>query len=231
MVRSAGIVPGCRPRSISGLVVAGIAAVTLAIGVAPVAAQDQDNEGKLCGRTNASPEAIGFADRGLTLTQQRQLDDAKKDLDRAIEIDPSFAQAFASRANFWTVVHDRERAMADANHAVELDPACPGAYFARGGAALHLDRFDQAIADYDKVLQLRPQAGAAIYGVRGYVYHRKGDEAHAIADYNEFLKLAPEDVGTLLNRGGELNALGDRAAATASIRKALEMAPDYPPAV
>src|SRR5215468_9663383 len=204
MERSAGTVSGSRPRSIGRLGVAGIAAVLLAMGATPVAAQDDNSDGKLCGRANASPEAIGFADRGLTRTQQRQLGEARKDLDRAIEIDPGFAQAFASRANFWTVVHDRERAMADANHAVELDPACPGAYFARGGAALNLDRYDQAIADYDKVLELRPQAGAAIYGVRGYVYHRKGDEVRAIADYNAFLELAPNDVGTLLNRGDAL---------------------------
>src|SRR6516164_8858125 len=88
-------VPGNRPQSISRLILGALAVLLAAIGVAPVAAQDDDSQ--LCGRAHASPEAIALAQRGLTLTQQRRLDEAEKDLDHAVEIDPSFAEAIANR--------------------------------------------------------------------------------------------------------------------------------------
>src|SRR6516225_6502647 len=109
-------VPGNRPQSISLNLAGALAVLVAAIATTPVAAQDDDRP--LCGRAHASPEAIALAQRGLALTQQRRLDEAEKDLDHAVEIDPSFAEAIANRANFWTVVHNRERAIADADRAV-----------------------------------------------------------------------------------------------------------------
>ena len=68
--------PGNQPQPISRLNLAGVLAVLLAaIGTAPAAAQNDDRQ--LCGRADASPQAIAFAQRGLTLTQQRRLDEAR----------------------------------------------------------------------------------------------------------------------------------------------------------
>ena len=79
--------PGNQPQPISRLNLAGVLAVLLAaIGTAPAAAQNDDRQ--LCGRADASPEAIAFAQRGLTLTQQRRLDEARKNLDQAVERHP-----------------------------------------------------------------------------------------------------------------------------------------------
>jgi hypothetical protein len=69
-------VPGNRPQPISRLNLAGVLAVLLAaIGTAPAVAQNDDSQ--LRGRADASPEAIAFAQRGLILTQQHRLDEAR----------------------------------------------------------------------------------------------------------------------------------------------------------
>jgi tetratricopeptide (TPR) repeat protein len=45
------------------------------------------------------------------------------------------------------------------------------------------------------VLRLNPNAGASVYGPRGHAYYRKRDYDRAIADYNEQIRLNPDDVG------------------------------------
>ena len=69
------------------------------------------------------PLAIAYAQRGFERTIKRSLDEAKRDLDEAIRIDPNLALAYVNRANFWTVSHKPDSALADAEKAVSLDPS------------------------------------------------------------------------------------------------------------
>ena len=53
---------------------------------------------------------------------------------------------------------------------------------------MNLGQYDRAIADYTETIRLRPGSSADVYAARGYVFHRKGDDAHAVEDYSEKLK-------------------------------------------
>jgi tetratricopeptide (TPR) repeat protein len=134
------------------------------------------------GTVSGRPLAAAYAQRGFARTLKRSLTEAEADLDEAIKIDPKFADAYANRANFWTVSHKYDHALADAEQAVRLNPDLPIAHFVRGGAELNLGQYDRAIADYTETMRLRPSGSVAVYGQRGYAYHKKGDEAHAVAD-------------------------------------------------
>jgi tetratricopeptide (TPR) repeat protein len=181
------------------------------------------DSGTVTGRARA---VVAYAQRGFAFTLKRNLDQAEKDLDQAVKIDPTFAQAFVNRANFWTVSGKPDRALADSEQAIRLDPQFPLAYFTHGGAALNLGQYDRAIADYSEVLRLRPNSGAFIYGPRGRAYHLKGDDDRAIADYDQQLKLEPNDAGTLLNRGDALRNKNDFSRAGADYSEAIRLAPD-----
>lgn len=54
--------------------------------------------------------AAAYAQRGFARTLKRSLTHAEADLDQAIKIDPDYAEAWANRANFWTVSKKPDRA-------------------------------------------------------------------------------------------------------------------------
>jgi len=52
--------------------------------------------------------------------------------------------------------------------------------------------FDGAIADYTKAIEINPKC-ASTYRNRGYARENKGDLVGAIMDFEQFLKLAPNN--------------------------------------
>ena len=58
-----------------------------------------------------------------------------------------------------------------------------------------------------------------------------GDRKRAMADYDVALRLEPGHPINHVNRASLLNEMGDTAGAMAHIRKALAIAPDFPPAI
>jgi tetratricopeptide (TPR) repeat protein len=65
---------------------------------------------------------------------------------------------------------------------------------------------------------------AQTYGLRGMLYHKKGDEDRAIADYNDRLS-RETDVGTLLSRGDARRNKKDYEGAGADYSEAIRLAP------
>ena len=172
--------------------------------------------------------ADAYAQRGFAYTRSRKLDLAKQDLDQAIKTDPGYARGYINRANFWNVARRPDLALGDAEAAVCLAPFAALSFFVHGSASLKLGRYDQAIADYGKALGLNASLGVDIYELRGLAYHRKGDEDHAIADYSALLKLRPNNVGALLDRGDALRNKKDYAKAAVDYGEAIKLAPDNP---
>ena len=82
---------------------------------------------------------------------------AYEDFSRAIEIDPTRADAFVGRANTLLTLERYEESLPDYNRAIEIDPNLANAYVNRGSVYSHLGRYEEAIADYEKGLQLDPE--------------------------------------------------------------------------
>ena len=82
---------------------------------------------------------------------------ALKDFNRAIEIDPSQANAYVGRANTLLTMGRFEESLPDYNRAIEIDPELANAYANRGSVHSHLGHYEQAIADYEKALELDPK--------------------------------------------------------------------------
>jgi Tfp pilus assembly protein PilF len=84
---------------------------------------------------------------------------ALADLDRAVQLDPSYAPAYVNRSYVYNQLRQPEEALADAERAIQLDPRIPEAYFSRGVAYLQLGDREAAMADFRQALALFSKSG------------------------------------------------------------------------
>ena len=91
------------------------------------------------------------------------LDQAMADFDRAVELDPAYAEPYNSRGFIFAERGDIEQAIADYGKAIEVDRDYASAYANRGTASLKLGDVDRAVADLDKAIELdRAYASAPV---------------------------------------------------------------------
>jgi TolB-like protein/DNA-binding winged helix-turn-helix (wHTH) protein/tetratricopeptide (TPR) repeat protein len=138
-------------------------------------------------------------------------------LDRAIAIDPSFAEAYLAKAFIyvWAIAYsefgssaaDIERraeyerlALENAAQAAELHPTLPGPWVVRGVLHLEAWRWDEAGAAFTRALELGPKDPDVIHELV-YFYLYSGEYAEALQFARRRLELDP-------NSGEAHNAVG-----------------------
>jgi tetratricopeptide (TPR) repeat protein len=201
------------------------------------------------GRRSGQDLAAVFLNRGRAFANKGELDRAIADFNEAIRLNPNDA-TFAAIANYnrggvYQAKDDLDRAIADFNEAIRLDPQFADAYNNRGNAHRVKRNFDLAIADFDAAIRLsgqhsasaEGQAGAAngieasdgngaySYANRGAAYAAKGDLDHAIADFDDAIRLDPKFAGAYFNRGSAYQVKGDLDRAIADFNEAIRLDP------
>ena len=108
-------------------------------------------------------------------------------LDKAIEMDPNFADAYIMRAEAFMDNAQYDKALSDYNRAIELEP--DRAYPYRGRASIYkkYGEADKVFADCKKVVELDPDyATAEHFELTGYLYS-KGKFDEAIAECSKII--------------------------------------------
>jgi tetratricopeptide (TPR) repeat protein len=175
------------------------------------------------------PEGLADAHFRLGWLYQGSLGDVERavvNYDRAIELDPDYAEAYNHRGAARDDQGDLEGAIADYDTAIQIDPDDFAAYYNRGNA--HYDQGDLAgaIADYDRAIELDPE-NAAAYNNRGNARYAQGDLEGAIADYDRAIQLEPNDAVARYDRGNARYVQGDLEGAIADYDRAIQLDPDY----
>ena len=119
---------------------------------------------------------------------------------KAIDIDPKFAQAYAAHAmaSYYIfrysptirIENDREQAFEFATKALALDSSLPMAYTVLAGIHLVYRRFDEAITSADKAVDLEPNS-ANSHVMRAHVLTNIGRHDEAQRDLNTAFRLNP----------------------------------------
>ena len=111
-------------------------------------------------------DMIALSGRGGSFLARNDLTHAMADLNKAIDIDPEFANALRLRGAVHEKMGQHDRAMAD---------------------------FDRAIAIYDKLLKLYsvPLVRADLLAARATAYNAKGERERAVADYDRAIAMSP----------------------------------------
>jgi serine/threonine protein kinase/tetratricopeptide (TPR) repeat protein len=156
---------------------------------------------------------------------------ARRMYERAIEIDPGFAMAYAGLADacsFLYMYWDGSKANLEAadtasRKALELDPDLAEAHASRGFAYSLRREYQPAREHFERAIRLNPKLYEAHYFYARSCF-QEGKFAEAIEHYEAASRVRPEDYQALLLMQSPLNSLGRIEEAVAALRRGLQVA-------
>lgn len=134
-----------------------------------------------------------FYHRGLEKAKEQDYQAAVREFDRALRINPQFADAYYKRGRCRFELGDRSGAIADYTQALQIQPERTEFYLSRG--LVRLAQADNSGALDDASLALKLNAQAQAYSLQGTAYRRLGNLPEAIASFKQAatLYLAEKD--------------------------------------
>ncbi|WP_180274613.1 serine protease [Tychonema bourrellyi] len=172
------------------------------------------------------PHPYPYNNRGSVYSDKGDKDNAFKDFNEAIKLDPKFAYAYNNRGSLYSDKGDYDNALKDYNEAIKLDPKNAKAYNNRGNLYADKGDYDNALKDLNEAIKLDPKLAAA-YDNRGSLYSDKGDNENAFKDYNEAIKLDPKYANAYGNRAFVYYDKGDYDNALKDFNEAIKLDPKY----
>jgi len=188
------------------------------------------------GQVPTPEQSLLYYKRGLSYFATGDSLRAVADYNRAIELNPTSADALVGRGLLRSQAGDLDAALVDFDQAIKIDPANALAYNNRAGIRFDKKEFGRAIDDYNRAIELKPD-DPAFYEHRARTYHASGDYDRAIADYGRAMQLKPDEsvrysegafdsARVLRERGASYFAKGDNERAIADYGQAIRLKPD-----
>jgi len=177
------------------------------------------------GKFRATPLANAYNNRGGTLMDKGQLDQAMTDLNTAIKINPKLAAAYYNRGYVEAAKNDRNAALDDFSQFIALSPSNPVAYFDRGKVYSSMGDTDHAMADYTKAIELNPKQADALKE-RGLLYVDKKDYDHAISDFAALIAMRPNEAILHIYQSRAYLGRKDAEKSIAEANEAVHLAPN-----
>ncbi|KAI1418631.1 mitochondrial outer membrane 72K protein [Hypoxylon sp. FL1857] len=167
-------------------------------------------------------EALAYNLRGTFRNLRGSQEQALRDMDKSIELDPTYTQSYVKRASMHLEMGDRDSAAADLEQALKQNDSDPDIYYHR--AQLHFihGEFQDAAKDYQKSIDLDPSFIFSHIQL-GVTQYKMGSVASSMATFRRCVKNF-EKVPDVYNYYGEL--LLDQAKYEEAIQKfdkAMEM--------
>jgi tetratricopeptide (TPR) repeat protein len=168
-----------------------------------------------------------YINRGIIFAGEKKYDEALRDYNKALEIEPQFSKAYNNRGGLMRSLKKYEEAIADFNKAIEIQPDYTIAYNNRGLLMNITKRYDQAISDYSKAISLKKDYAEA-YSNRGIAYRNAGKFEESLRDFNKTIELAPNYYKAYSERGILMYTQNRFDEALRDYNRAIEMQPEYP---
>jgi len=167
--------------------------------------------------------------QGIDLFGKNDLVGAIAEYDRAISVDPKFAEAYFNRGKARRAGGDLDGAIADYEIAAELDPSLATnnhdmtqAYLNRGYIRSNRLDLDGALADFDRAINLDPNDAEA-YFKRGRAFLIVGNPKFAIADFDKSISLDDHNPLVYAERGFARQTQGDKSEAQKDFERGLKL--------
>jgi tetratricopeptide (TPR) repeat protein len=132
--------------------------------------------------------AINYNNQGVAKFRSGDNYGAIQDYDRAISIDPKYAESYVNRGIAKFKLGNIKSAIQDYDRAIAIDAKDGEAYYNRGIARFESGEERLAIKDFDRAIAINPR-DAEVYGNRGFAKSTVGDKKGAVADLTKAAKL------------------------------------------
>ncbi len=147
---------------------------------------------------------------------------AINDLNKAIELNPQFAEAYYNRGIAYGNLGNNRKAIKDFDKAIEMKSQYARAYFYRGIAYLVLENSKEALSNFSTVIQLNPQNAEAYFN-RGFCWLALKNTPAAIKDFDKAIELNPQFAAAYDARSKVYDKLGNTQQAVKDHNKAIEL--------
>lgn len=164
--------------------------------------------------------------KGISNANKGQYKQAIKDYNKAIEINPKYAEAYYNMGNIYAINSHYDRAISNYNKAIEINQKFYIAYVNRGNAYSNRGQCDRAITDFTKAIEINPKFAKAYYN-RGVAYYDNDQHDQAIEDWTKAIDINPEYANAYNNRGRAYDYKGQYDLAISDYNMAIEINPKF----
>ena len=178
-----------------------------------------------CSEIEVKSRAVALGWRGLTYRNMQNYEDALKDFERAIEIDPDNKWAIANRSFVYTTIKAYDDALSDINRAIEIDPKYTFAQAFRGRTYRKMGRYKDALKDLNHVIEIDPDDKWTI-AQRGDTFRLMKRYEDALKDFDHVIEIDPDDKWTLNKRGCTFRSMKRYDDALKDFNHIIEIDPD-----
>ncbi len=144
------------------------------------------------GGESTENRAIAYYNRAIHYDRIKDPDNAIRDYDESLRLNPRYASAYYNRGNIYRNKKDHKKAIADYDQALRFNPQHANAYNNRGNSYKDIGNLQQAISDYSAAVRIKPDHSDAWYN-RGLTYLDLNNKERAIADFREAIRVNPGD--------------------------------------
>lgn len=138
----------------------------------------------------SSPKVKEYYNSAERKFEGKDYQGALDDLNRVIQLDPNYVQAYKNRGGTKVLLKDFKGALADYNRAIQLDSNFVNAYIGRGFLKMvALNDYPGALNDLNRAVKIQPDSVDAYsnLAVLKYVYMK--DKSGGISDLQKVIKL------------------------------------------
>ncbi len=168
--------------------------------------------------------------QGVSLFATNNRWKASSAMRKAIQLDPSYAEAYRWLGDLLVSSPRRlyDQAIQAYQKALEQAPDLAEAYVGLGDARQAKGQFDEALAEYRKALAIEP-ANARVHFGMGKIYYQEKQQYHeAVAEYQKAIKLEPHFTEAHMSLGELYEEKGLYAEAIERYRHVLGADPNHP---
>jgi protein O-mannosyl-transferase len=163
---------------------------------------------------------------GTALYRKGQLDEAIRQFEEAIRLNPHFAEAHYNLGTALEQKRELNQAISQYGEAIRLNPNYAEAYNNLGTALGQTGQHDQAMGQFEEAIRLKPDYVEA-HNNLGNALLNQGRLDEAIVQFRETIRLNPDYARAHNNLGAALGQKGQLDAAIIEFQKAIRLDPEY----
>lgn len=175
----------------------------------------------------ANPQALFY--KALIYKEKDDLKKATANLEKAVQADPDYYEAFMQLALIYSDKKD-PITLQYLDNALRIDPQSIEALYAKGFFLQQNNKYNEAKAEYKKIMKINPQYEFAIFNI-GYLLLQQDSVDLAHKHFNMAIGVSPAYANAYQMRGLTSEIKGNIEAAIRDYEQALTFKKDHPKAL